>query len=293
MVFITVFPRVIKAQINSKLRSSIQMIILTAFDHFLPFLTIFESKISAVFGGRRPMHLRSNHDLNLWFSTVTLLWLIMRLLLSGIIEKRLSQKKTLVGFKHFFDKLLNWRIIWTKDIWETMVESVDICSEAGDPTFWLISIFDLGILKNFASFLVIFDQNSLFSSSKSDFGTSKIIFCYTTSVSVSTVNRPRMNSRISSPDLALCRQFWGEKSAFLQLRMKWLHEFFMRSHFLSIRSSSIILDQPIGQSMVVKSFFSKSISLSRTKSWFFDYFWPFSHHLRYLTVNLYSDLGYS
>lgn len=55
--------------------------------------------------------------------------------------KKIVPKKTLVGFKHFFDKLLNWRIIWTKDIWETMVESVDICSEAGDPTFWLISIF--------------------------------------------------------------------------------------------------------------------------------------------------------
>ena len=105
MVFITVFPRVIKAQINSKLRTSIQMIIVTASDHFRPFLTIFKTKFSTVFGGRRPMHLRSNHDLNLWFSTVTLLWLIMRLLLSGIIEKRLSQKN-FGGIQTFFRQMI-------------------------------------------------------------------------------------------------------------------------------------------------------------------------------------------
>ena len=131
-------------------------------DRIWPFLAIFDRFWSSAFWGRRPMHFRSNHDLNLWFSTVTLLWLIMRLLLSGIIERRLSRKKLWGDSNIFFDKLLNWRIIWTKDIWETMVESVDICSEAGGPTFWLISIFFvLGILKNYLAFLIIFDQNTV------------------------------------------------------------------------------------------------------------------------------------
>ena len=69
-------------------------------DHIWPFLTIFGvvDFWSSAFLGRRPMHFRSNHDLNLWFSTVTLLWLIMRLLLSGIIEWRLSPKKTPKNF---------------------------------------------------------------------------------------------------------------------------------------------------------------------------------------------------
>ena len=172
------------------------MIIVTAFDHFRPFLTIFKSKISTVFEGRHPMHLRSNHDLNLWFSTVTLLWLIMRLLLSGIIEKRLSQK-SFGGIQTFFRQIIKlknhlnkrylgdngrkcWYLFWSRRPYFLI-----------NFNFWILTS-----LKNSFSFLVIFDQNSLFSSSKSDFGTNKTIFCYTTPVSVSTVNRPRMNSKI-------------------------------------------------------------------------------------------------
>ena len=49
-------------------------------------------------------------------------------------------QKTLLGFKHFRPIIKIEESFEQKIFKETMVESVDICSEAGDPTFWLISI---------------------------------------------------------------------------------------------------------------------------------------------------------